>query len=78
MSSMCSVALTDALRAFQAQGRGVFEKSLGVDPRCIRWMVLLASGGVADDFILDVGDVHHVVERIAARAQHSGGGCPER
>ena len=32
-------------------------------------IVLSGGGGVADDLVLDVGDVHHVIERVAARAQ---------
>jgi hypothetical protein len=67
---MCSVAKTNALGFLQPQHGRVLEKRLGVGLR-----VVLDGDAVlhrvADDFVLDVGDVHHVVEREAARAQRA-------
>ena len=68
ISSMCSVALTKRSGCSRRRVRDVFEKCLGVDGGVLADGFVLG-GGVADDFILDVGDVHHVVELIAARAQ---------
>ena len=67
---MWSVALTMRSGRSQAQRGAVFEEALGVD---FGELVdgLVRGRGVADDLVLHVGDVHHVVEREAARAQHA-------
>ena len=57
-----------ALRPFQPQRVHIFVEGLGVDLRVFLDRVVL-SRGVADDLVLNVRDVHHVIELISARAE---------
>ena len=57
----------DAFRAFEAKLGCVFEEALRIDLGVFGERFVLGRG-VADDFVLHVGDIHDVIERVAAVA----------
>ena len=59
---------SDLLGALQAQRRTVVQEGLGVD-RGVFVEAFMLGGGVADDFIVHVGDVHDVVKPESAGAE---------
>ncbi len=65
---MCSVALTHRSGSWRRKVADVVEECLGVDGGVFADGFILG-GGAADDFILDVGDVHYVVELVAVGAK---------
>ena len=64
---MCSVA-RDIARAFRDGGSGIFEERLLVDFGILAQPFALLQRA-ANDLVLDVGDVHHVIELKASVAQ---------
>ena len=58
----------DAFGAFEAERGAVVEEGFGVDVGVFAEAFALGDG-VADDFVVDVGDVHDVIEFVAIGAQ---------
>ncbi len=58
----------EAFGAFEAQRGAVGEEGVGIDVGVFLERLALGDG-VADDFVVHVGDVHDVVERVAGGAQ---------
>ena len=66
-----------AVGPFEPQRVRIFEKGLrrnGVYSSSD----LFSRHGVADDLVVHIGDIHDVVELIAARSAASGAECPEK
>jgi hypothetical protein len=58
----------EALGALETQGLAIGEKSVRVVPGVFLERLVLRHG-VANDLVVDIGDVHHVVEREAVGAE---------